>query len=155
MLNMEKTGLMKFSLNMRQNELLQIIHQDKLLTGINNTTFLGLELDKNVNWKNHIHKILPKLSKACYLIRRMYTSCNLNTLMMIYLAYFHSVMEYGIIFWGFQQKVKKYYCDKKEYLELWLEHQQGPHVEGFSLNWKFWPWHLNSFSPQWDFSHLT
>ena len=63
MLNMEKTGLMKFSLNMRQNELLQIIHQDKLLTGINNTTFLGLNLDKNVNCKNHIHKTLPKLCK--------------------------------------------------------------------------------------------
>jgi len=118
MLNMEKTGLMKFSLNMRQNELLQIIHQDKLLTGINNTTFLGLELDKNVNWKNHIHKILPKLSKACYLIRRMYTSCNLNTLMMIYFAYFHSVMEYGIIFWGVSAESKKVLLQQKRILGL-------------------------------------
>ena len=118
MLNMEKTDLMKFTLNMRQNELLQIIHQDKLLTGINNTKFLGLELDINVNRKNHIHKILPKLSKACYLIRGMYTSCNLNTLMMIYFAYFHSVLEYALFSGGFQQKVKKYYYNKREYLGL-------------------------------------
>ena len=99
-LNMEKTNLMKFTLNTRQNEPFQIIYQNNLLNGLNNTKFLGLELDKNVNWKNHIQKILPKLSSACYLIRRLYPSCNLNTLMMVYFAYFHTVMEYGIIFCG-------------------------------------------------------
>ena len=39
-LNMEKTNLMKFTPNMRQNELFQIIYQNKLLTGTNNIKFL-------------------------------------------------------------------------------------------------------------------
>ena len=70
-LNMEKTNIMKFTPSNRQNEIFQIVHQNRLLIGTSNTKFLGLELDKNINWKNHIQKILPKLNSACYLIRRM------------------------------------------------------------------------------------
>ena len=112
-LNMGKTNIMKFTPNTRQNETFQIIYHNKILTGTNNTKFLGLELDKNVNWKKHIQKILPKLSSACYLIRKTYPSCNLNTLRMIYLAYFHSAMEYGIIFWGDCGKQKNIFATKK------------------------------------------
>jgi hypothetical protein len=112
------TNIMKFTPNMRQNETFQITYQNKLLTGTNNTKFLGLELDKNVNWKNHIQKILPKLSSACYLIRRMYLFCNLNTMRMIYLAYFHSVMEYGIIFWGVSVESKRILLQKKRILRI-------------------------------------
>jgi hypothetical protein len=97
---MEKTNIMKFTSSYHQNEAFQITHQKRIITGINNTTFLGLELDKNISWKNHVQKMLPKLSSACYLARRMYPCCKSNTLKMIYFAYFHAVMEYGIIFWG-------------------------------------------------------
>jgi hypothetical protein len=117
-LNMEKTSIMKFTPNTRQNETLQITYQNRLLTGTNNNKFLGLELDKNVNWKNHIQKILPKLSRACYLIRRMYSSCNLNTLMMIYFAYFHSVMEFGIIFWGVSVESKRIFLQQKRIIRI-------------------------------------
>jgi len=55
-----------------------------IILGINNTKFLGLELDKNISWKDHVQKILPKLSSACYLARRIYPCCKSNTLKMIY-----------------------------------------------------------------------
>jgi hypothetical protein len=95
----------------------QITHQNRLLIGANNTKFLGLELDKNVNWKNHIQKTLPKLSSACYLIRWMYPSCNLNTLKMIYFAYFHSIMEFGI-FWGVSVESKKVFLQQKRIIRI-------------------------------------
>jgi len=47
-----------------------------IITGTNNTKFLGSELDKNISWKNHVQKIIPKLSSACYLVRRMCPCCN-------------------------------------------------------------------------------
>jgi len=55
---MEKTNIMKFTSSYHQDEAFQIIYQKKkkIITGTNNTKFLGLELDKNVSWKNHVKK---------------------------------------------------------------------------------------------------
>ena len=58
------------------------------------TKFLGL------NWKTHIHKVITKLSRACYVIGFVYFLNVISTFKTIYYAYFHSVIEYGIIFWG-------------------------------------------------------
>jgi hypothetical protein len=43
---------------------------------------------------------MPKLSKACYAIRVVKSFMSKETLRMIYLFYVHSIMTYGIIFWG-------------------------------------------------------
>ena len=64
---------------------------------------LGLDLDHHMNWKTHIDKIIPKLSRACYIIRSVYARSvyfliDVSTFTKIYYAYFHSVMKYGIIF---------------------------------------------------------
>ena len=40
-----------------------------MIAGTNNNTFLGLELDININWRNHVYKILLKISSVCYLVR--------------------------------------------------------------------------------------
>ena len=88
------------------------------MIGINNTKFVGLELDKNISWKNHLQKILPKLSSACYLARRMYPCCKWNTLKMIYFAYFHAVMEYGIIFWGHSVESKRIFQRQKRVIRI-------------------------------------
>ena len=29
-------------------------------------TFLGLQIDNHLNWRNHIEQQIPKLSTACY-----------------------------------------------------------------------------------------
>jgi hypothetical protein len=55
-LNMEKTSIRKFTSSYHQNETFQNIYQKKIIIGINNTKFLGLELDKNISWKNHVQK---------------------------------------------------------------------------------------------------
>jgi hypothetical protein len=112
-LNMERTNKMKFTSSYHQNEAFQFIYQNKRITGTNNTKFLGQELDKNRNQKNHVQKIIPKLSSVCYLVRRMYPCCNLNILKMIYFAYFHTVMEYAIIFWGVSVESKKIFQQQK------------------------------------------
>jgi hypothetical protein len=117
-LNMEKTNMMKFTSSCHQNEALQFIYQNKIITGTNNTKFLGLELDKTINWKNHVQKIIPKLSSACYLVRRMYPCCNLNTLKMIYFTYFHTIMEYPIIFWGVSVEGKRIFRQQKRIIRI-------------------------------------
>jgi hypothetical protein len=115
---MEKTNIMKFTSSYHHNEAFQIIYQNKTITGTNNTKCLGLELDKNISWKNHVQKIIPKLSSAHYLVRRMYPCCNSNTLKMVYFAYFHTVMEYGIIFWGVSAESKRISQQQKRIIRI-------------------------------------
>jgi len=50
-----------------------------------------------MNQKHLIEKVLSKMSSACYTVGSMYHFNSMTRLKMIYFAYFHSVMEYGII----------------------------------------------------------
>jgi hypothetical protein len=54
-----------------QNTLFQLHYKNQHLQNVNNTKFLGIEIDKFMNWKAHIKLILPKLGKACFAIWNM------------------------------------------------------------------------------------
>jgi hypothetical protein len=43
---------------------------------------------------------MVKLSRACYAVRSLRLFISHESLRMIYFSYFHTVMSYGIIFWG-------------------------------------------------------
>jgi hypothetical protein len=62
--------------------------------------FVTQEMDRNT--------ILPQMSSACNVSRSMNHLSSKTTLKMIYFAYFHSVMEYGIAFWGGAAESKSY-----------------------------------------------
>ena len=51
-LNMEKTNFIKFSANHFNNQGQQNVFINNSIEEVNNTKFLGLELDNNINWKN-------------------------------------------------------------------------------------------------------
>jgi len=70
------------------------------MTNINSTKFLGLIIDSTLSWKNHITEITPKLNKACYVIRTLTFLISPEFLRTVYFSYFHSIMSYGMIFWG-------------------------------------------------------
>jgi len=61
------------------------------------TKFIGLQIENHINWKNHIEEMIHKLSGACYSIRWMGHISNINTLISIYYAHFHSIIKYGKI----------------------------------------------------------
>jgi len=61
---------------------------------------LGLIIDNSLSWKDQITAITSKLNKACYTIRLLKTFLPMGTLRTIYFSYAHSVLSYGIIFWG-------------------------------------------------------
>jgi len=48
----------------------------------------------------------------------MYPCCNSNTLKMIYFTYFHTVMEYGIIFWGVSVQSKRIFQQQKRIIRI-------------------------------------
>jgi hypothetical protein len=99
-LNCDKTHFLQF-FTKKQNEMkTHIMASNSVITNINNTKFLGLTIDSIPSWREHIVELTFELNKACYAIRGIKTFMTLNVLRTIYFSYFHSVMSYGIIFWG-------------------------------------------------------
>ena len=76
------------------------VRNSNIINETDSLKFLGLELDKFLKWKNHNDKLLPRLSSLCFSTRSMSSYCDITTIKMIYFAYFHSLLEYGIAFWG-------------------------------------------------------
>jgi len=77
-------------------------YQGNYVKSSSNTKFLGLIIDDSLWWKAHIDQMMSKLITACFLIRMIQAIMSQETLRMVYFAYIHSIMSYGIIFWGNQ-----------------------------------------------------
>jgi hypothetical protein len=58
-----------------------------------------IHVTKFVSWKKYIDQLVLKFNTACYAIRTVKPYVNLETLL-VYYAYFHSIMHYGFMFWG-------------------------------------------------------
>jgi len=67
---------------------------------VNSTKFLGLTLDNTLSCRPHIDTVAPKLSLAGFALRIVKPLLSPESLRMVYFSYFHSIMTYGIIFWG-------------------------------------------------------
>jgi hypothetical protein len=88
------------------------------LQDVKNIKFLGIEIDKFMNWNAHVKLMLPKLGNAYFAVRNMKSCSNIETLRMIQLAYFHSIMKYGIILWGNSAEAKKVFLLQKRTLRI-------------------------------------
>jgi hypothetical protein len=97
---------------------LTIKYVDKVLTEVTNFKFLGLYIDNNLNWRWHIQRILPKLSAACYTIKKLSHVLNTDVLKTVYFANFHSMVEYGIIFWGNSSNIGHVFLLQKKVIRI-------------------------------------
>lgn len=92
-------------------------------------THFVLQLNSHLNWKDHIGQMIPKLSAACYTVRLMFHISNIITLKSVYFAYFHFIIQYGIIEWGegeFFQHLEDIYFTKRKSSALWVLHILEP-----------------------------
>ena len=62
--------------------------------------YLGVVIDKNLNWKQHVEYISTKISKACGILSKLRHCLNSPVLIDIYNALINSYVRYGIIVWG-------------------------------------------------------
>ena len=62
--------------------------------------YLGIKIDENLNWKQHIHDIAIKLNRANALLSIIRNYVNKLTLRTIYFAIFDSHINYANLIWG-------------------------------------------------------
>jgi hypothetical protein len=96
----KKTLLLQFTTKSCHNSNTKISYNSKYIYNTTSTKFLGLIIDDNLSWKNHIDYLLSKLNSACCAIRTVKSVMSQDALGMIYFSYVHSIITYGIILWG-------------------------------------------------------
>ena len=99
-LNYEKTYFLQFSATHKHKTKKQIVNVNSHITNTTSTKFLGLKIDSTLTWREHITELTPKINKACYAIRTLLFLNSPEILRMVYFSYCHSIISYGIIFWG-------------------------------------------------------
>jgi hypothetical protein len=110
-LNTGKTYCINFTANNKVER--HIGKLGALIKSTNHIKFLGLTIECSLSWEIHIDEIIQKLSSACYMIRNIKPLMSLNTLRNIYHSYFHSVMTYGLIYWGNSSYAEKVFKMQK------------------------------------------
>lgn len=71
---------------------LNVTYADHILLEVETIKSLGLQLDNQITWKNHIQLLLRKLGSTCLLMRQLYYILNIDSLKPINFADFHSVV---------------------------------------------------------------
>jgi hypothetical protein len=114
---------MKFITQISSHSTFHIGYREKYREETVHTKFLGLQIDNNINWKNPIEEMIPKLSGEYSAIRSMVHTSNINTLKSINYAYFHSFVTYGIILWSNSSNSGRIIKMKKQIIRIMADAQ--------------------------------
>ena len=98
--NVKKTELVIFKHKAQKLECpIRIKLSRKRLYPSNSVKYLGVKIDENLTWKDHIHDIATKLNRANALLFKIRNYVNFNTLKSIYFAIFDSHINYANLIW--------------------------------------------------------
>ncbi|KAL1448627.1 hypothetical protein WDU94_003701 [Cyamophila willieti] len=77
-----------------------ITFNDLVITQVEETKFLGVVLNRSLNWKPHIKQVSKRLHSAIYAIRSTRYNIDEESSLLTYHSLFISIVNYGIEFWG-------------------------------------------------------
>ena len=100
-LNVDKTHTMIFSNNKLYSSMsMNVFIQGTLIETVSKTKFLGVIIDNNLQWKDHINYLCNKISKGIGIIRKVRDVLNKDTLINLYYTFIYPYLTYCNIVWG-------------------------------------------------------
>lgn len=84
------------------------------------TSFLGVIIDHQLNWSEHIRSLQSRLNSVLYTLRVLALQSDSELLRTVYFSNFHSVMSYGILAWGNGSDVWKIFLVQKKAIRAML-----------------------------------
>ena len=100
MLNYDKTYFLQFLLKTDNEINMQVVFGNREIATVQSLKFLGLTIETTLTWKHNVSELTSRLNKVYYAIRSIKLYMSLDVLRSTYFLYAHSVISYGIIFWG-------------------------------------------------------
>jgi hypothetical protein len=96
----EKTCFLQFQTKNGKMLNIEVSYRNNQISSNTNVSFLGLKIDNFLTWKDYTDVLIDKLNRSCFTIWSVKSILSVETLKMVYYWYMHSVLNYGIIFWG-------------------------------------------------------
>jgi len=78
----------------------QLKVNDVIIKEVNSVKFLGLQIDKHLDWTDHYKNLHAKLSRANYMINSVKNFLPKQVLKTLYYSIFQSHLSYGLYLWG-------------------------------------------------------
>lgn len=114
-ININKTKIIHF--RQRDNAALpnlDIKYKNNAIDEVDNTKFLGVNIDKKLNWKQHVENLCKKLNSLVYVLYKLAPVVNEETILIAYHGLIASNIRYGVMFWGNSTDVDKVFkCQKR------------------------------------------
>lgn len=122
MLNVTKTKLIEFR---RNQEHMNINYMNTVIESVENLSFLGLQIDQQLNWKAHIHGLTQKIARSCYALRIIVDAVGVDAALSAYHAFVQARVRYGIIFWGNSVETNRVFILQKKCLRVIFKLKQA------------------------------
>jgi len=116
--NFEKTYFLLLLTSNTNVTKLHLTYDNTQISNIEHSKFLGLIINNRLTWQNHIDLMTPKLNTAIYVIRSLKPLLNIETLKKAYFSLVHSILSYGIIFWGISNYSKIIFKIQKRMIRI-------------------------------------
>lgn len=118
-LNKRKTNLVCFKTKQCNRETpVQLTLAGETVLLSNHVKFLGIHIDESLDWSQQISCLCAKLNSICYCGRIVRRYLNDKCLRTIYFACFHSLMRYGVIFWGNSSGINRVFVVQKRMIRI-------------------------------------
>lgn len=111
-INLSKTNYINFNNNRIRP--LQIKHNGEQIDQLNETNFLGLKIDNQLNWKQHIESVSERLNKFAYAIKCLRHLTSSSTVLSAYHAFVGSIARYCLVMWGNGVDLKRAFIAQKK-----------------------------------------
>lgn len=99
-INISKTKYILFQNRSLNHTIPPIILDGEYIEQVKHTKFLGVTIDENLNWINHIDNINNKLSKATGILYRVRHNLTTEAMLSIYYTLFYPHLTYCVSIWG-------------------------------------------------------
>lgn len=74
--------------------------RDNVLNRYESVKYLGLYIDQNINWNQHIMFVNNQIAKCTGIFYRLKHYVDKSTLLQLYYSLVHSRLQYGLLIWG-------------------------------------------------------
>ena len=104
-LNVKKTKAMIFHMPQKKVQLPLLQIAESNIEYVDNFNFLGITINKHLNWASHVDALASKISKTIGVLNSLKHIRSINILRTIYNSLIICHLNYGVLVWGTQSNL--------------------------------------------------